>query len=82
VIAGFATFVVALALQFRASKYIPWVYWLAVAMVAVFGTMAADVLHIQSGVPYVASTILFAIALAVVFAVWYRSEGTLSIHCV
>ena len=82
VMGGFVTFVVALAIQFRASKYIPWVYWLAVAMVAVFGTMAADVLHIQFGVPYIASTILFAIALAVVFTAWYRSEGTLSIHSI
>ena len=57
-------------------------YWLAVAMVAVFGTMAADVLHIQFGVPYIASTVLFAVALAVVFGAWHRSEGTLSIHSI
>jgi uncharacterized membrane-anchored protein len=82
VIAGFVTFVAALAIQFATSAYIPWAYWLAVAMVAVFGTMAADVLHIQFGVPYVASTVLFAIALAVVFTAWYRSEGTLSIHSI
>lgn len=82
VIAGFVTFVAALAIQFATSRYIPWVYWLAVAMVAVFGTMAADVLHIQFGVPYIASTILFAAALVVVFSAWYRSEGTLSIHSI
>jgi len=58
------------------------VYWLAVAMVAVFGTMAADVLHIQFGVPYVVSTILFAAGLAVVFSAWYRAERTLSIHSI
>jgi len=82
VIGGFAVFVIALAIQFVVRTYIPWAYWLAVAMVAVFGTMAADVLHVEFGVPYLASTILFAIALIVVFATWYRSERTLSIHSI
>jgi uncharacterized membrane-anchored protein len=82
VIGGFLAFVVAMAIQFGVSRYIPWVYWLAVAMVAVFGTMAADVLHVEFRVPYIVSTILFAIALTVVFAWWQRSERTLSIHSI
>jgi uncharacterized membrane-anchored protein len=63
-------------------RYVAWIYWLAVAMVAVFGTMAADVLHIQFGVPYAVSTVFFAIVLAVVFIVWHNSEKTLSIHSI
>jgi uncharacterized membrane-anchored protein len=82
VIGGFLTFVVALVIQFGMRRYVPWAYWLAVTMVAVFGTMAADVLHIQFGVPYIASTILFAVALIVVFTAWQKSEGTLSIHSI
>ena len=82
VLAGFAGFVVAMVLQYRTDRYVPWVYWLAVLMVAVFGTMAADVLHVGFGVPYVASTILFAVALVVCFTAWRRSEGTLSIHSI
>jgi uncharacterized membrane-anchored protein len=82
VIGGFLAFVVALALQFRAARYVPWVYWLAVVMVAVFGTMAADVLHIQFGVPYILSTLVFAVTLAIVFTTWHRVEGTLSIHSI
>ena len=74
--------VIALALQFRAKKYVAWRYWLAVTMVAVFGTMAADVAHIVLGVPYAFSTAFFVIALAVVFAVWYAVERTLSIHSI
>jgi uncharacterized membrane-anchored protein len=73
---------IALVLQFSVRRYVPWVYWLAVAMVAVFGTMAADVLHIKFHVPYEASTVLFAVVLAVVFSVWYTSEKTLSIHSI
>lgn len=82
VIMGFIAFVIALAMQLKAKKYVPWIYWLAVTMVAVFGTMAADVLHIQLGVPYVASTILFAVVLSLIFVVWQASEKTLSIHSI
>ena len=72
----------ALGLQFSAPRYVPWVYWFAVVMVAVFGTMVADGLHVQLGVPYVVSTIAFTLALAVVFWAWYRTERTLSIHSI
>src|SRR5665213_909776 len=54
----------ALAAQLLTRSYHTWLYWLAVVMVSVFGTMAADVLHIVRGVPYVASTVFFALALA------------------
>lgn len=73
---------VALALQLLVRRYIAWVYWFAVVMVAVFGTMAADVLHVELRIPYVATTVLFAAALAAVFVLWYASERTLSIHTV
>ena len=57
-------------------------YWLAVLMVAIVGTMAADVLHKQFGVPYAISSVFFAAVLAVVFLAWHRTEGTLSIHSI
>lgn len=82
VVLGFIGFAIALALQLRSRRYVPWIYWLAVSMVAVFGTMAADVIHIRFGVPYVASAVAFAIVLTVVFAAWYRTEKTLSIHTI
>src|ERR1700677_2931876 len=53
--------VLALTLQFMANRYIPFVYWLAALMVAVFGTMAADILHIGLGIPYIVSTTFFAV---------------------
>lgn len=73
---------VALILQLLVRRYIPWIYWLAVVMVAVFGTMAADVLHVVLGIPYWVSTAFFACALVIVFVVWYVSERTLSIHTI
>jgi uncharacterized membrane-anchored protein len=82
VLLGFAAFLAALALQFSVRRYLAWTYWLAVAMVGVFGTMAADVLHVGFGVPYVASTIFYGVVLAAVFWLWQRTEQTLSIHSV
>jgi uncharacterized membrane-anchored protein len=82
VVIGFIAFCGALYAQFTKDRYVPWAYWLGVAMVGVFGTMAADVLHVGLGVPYIASTIFFAIVLALVFRTWYRTEGTLSIHSI
>jgi uncharacterized membrane-anchored protein len=72
----------ALLWQLRARRYVPWIYWLAVVMVAIFGTMAADVLHIELGIPYLVSTGFFAVSLAVIFGAWQASEGTLSIHSI
>ncbi|MBJ7004680.1 hypothetical protein ACFYMX_30040 [Streptomyces griseofuscus] len=79
---GGLAFVAALVLQFTVRRYVAWIYWTAIVMVSVFGTMAADVLHVGLGVPYTLSTPLFLIALAAVFALWYASERTLSIHTV
>jgi uncharacterized membrane-anchored protein len=79
---GGVCLVAALVIQLRARGYVPWIYWLAVVMVAITGTMAADVLHIQFGVPYAVSTPFFAAVLAVVFIAWHRTEGTLSIHSI
>ncbi len=79
---GGACFVVALILQLAVRRYVAWIYWLAVIMVAVFGTMCADVLHVQFGVPYQVSSAVFAVALAAIFIAWYASEKTLSIHTI
>ncbi|MDE3231627.1 MAG: hypothetical protein KGO05_17235 [Chloroflexota bacterium] len=79
---GAVGLIVALAIQFSVRRYIAWVYWLAVVMVAVFGTMAADVVHIVLHVPYLNSSVFFLCALAIIFALWYISERTLSIHSI
>lgn len=82
VILGCAGLVVALALQLLVRRYIAWIYWLAVVMVAVFGTMAADVLHVVLHIPYLDTSVFFSASLAAVFTVWYLSERTLSIHTI
>lgn len=74
--------IVALVFQYRAKEYRPAPYWFAVAMVSVFGTMAADVLHVQFLVPYSVSTAFFAVVLAAIFVSWRLTEKTLSIHSI
>ena len=79
---GFVAFVVALVLQFSKRRYLAWTYWFAVVMVGIFGTMAADVLHVGFGVSYLSSTVLCGIVLIAVYLVWRKCEGTLSIHSI
>jgi uncharacterized membrane-anchored protein len=75
-------FAVALAWQFFLRRYVAVAYWLAVVMVAVFGTMVADAAHIELGISYVLSTQICAAGLALVFVVWWLAEKTLSIHSI
>jgi uncharacterized membrane-anchored protein len=79
---GIGGIVVALRLQLRAREYRAPVYWFAVMMVAVFGTMAADGVHDGAGLPYSVTTPFYALIVAAIFFFWHRSEGTLSIHSI
>jgi uncharacterized membrane-anchored protein len=72
----------AIWLQMRQRSYRAPFYWFAVMMVAIFGTMAADGIHDGASIPYAVTTPLFALVTAAVFCLWYRSEGTLSIHSI
>ena len=77
-----AVLIACLIAQFRLRKYVPGVYWLAVVLISIFGTLITDNLVDNLGVPLETTTIAFTIALAVTFAVWYASERTLSIHTI
>ena len=79
---GAAGFAFTLWVQFRTRRYNPFAYWATVAMIAVFGTMAADTLHHQLGVSFGMSTLACTLAVAATFLAWYRVEHTLSIHSI
>lgn len=74
--------VVALIFQFRTKKYTPSIYWLAVVLISIVGTLITDNLTDHFEMSLVTATILFGTALAATFIGWYKSEGTLSIHSV
>jgi uncharacterized membrane-anchored protein len=72
----------ALVLQLRMRRYVPWIYWLTVVLVSVVGTQITDALTDRLGVSLYTSTAAFAVTLAATFAIWYRTERTLSIHTI
>ncbi|HEY2594321.1 MAG TPA: hypothetical protein VGK33_10510 [Chloroflexota bacterium] len=73
---------IGLAWQLTMRRYFAPAYWFAVVMVAVFGTMVADAIHIEFGIAYAISAFDCAVALAAIFASWYLVERTLSIHSI
>lgn len=75
-----AVLIVLLIIQFSQKRYVPVWYWLSVVLISIEGTVITDKLHDDFGVPLMTTTIIFSIALAVIFAIWYYKEGTLSIH--
>lgn len=74
--------VIILIFQFKSKKYVPGIYWLAVVLISVVGTLITDNLVDNMGVPLQTTTIIFAIALIMTFVVWYMNEKTLSIHSI
>src|SRR2546423_9892408 len=77
-----ALLVATLVFQFRVRRYVPGIYWLGIVLISVVGTQITDNLTDNLGVSLVTTTIVFSIALAVVFSIWYASERTLSIHTI
>jgi uncharacterized membrane-anchored protein len=77
-----ALLIVVLIAQFRLRRYVAGVYWLGIVLISVVGTQITDNLTDNLGVSLVITTIVFSAALAIVFAVWYASERTLSIHTI
>ncbi len=77
-----ALLVIVLAFQFAKKKYKPSVYWLAVVLLSIVGTLITDNLTDHLGVPLQTTTLIFSIALAVIFAAWYAVERSLSVHSI
>jgi uncharacterized membrane-anchored protein len=77
-----ALLIAALVGQFRKDRYVPWIYWVAVVLISVVGTLITDNITDHWGVPLQLTTTIFAIALAITFALWFGVEKTLSIHTI
>jgi uncharacterized membrane-anchored protein len=77
-----ALLVALLVAQFRARRYLPPIYWAVVVVISVFGTLITDNLTDRYSVPLTTTTPIFAVVLALVFAVWWGFERTLSIHSI
>ena len=79
---GLLFLIIALVLQLKVRRHLPYVYWFAALMVSIFGTMFADVLHVGLGIPYLVSTITYVVVLALAFVIWWRVEKTLAVHSI
>jgi uncharacterized membrane-anchored protein len=77
-----AALIAILVAQFRTRKYIPGVYWLAVVLISIVGTLITDNLVDNAGVELQTTTYVFSAILALVFAVWWAVERTLSVHTI
>lgn len=77
-----ALLIVVLIFQFRKNKYNLSIYWLAVVLLSIVGTLITDNLTDNLGISLVTTTIIFSIALAITFLAWYLKEKTLSIHSI
>jgi uncharacterized membrane-anchored protein len=72
--------IIALFFQFKSKKYVPTIYWIAVVLISVVGTLITDNLTDNLGIPLLYTTVIFSIILSVVFILWYAKEKTLSVH--
>ena len=77
-----ALLVILLTVQFRKRRYVPPVYWAVVVVISVFGTLITDNLSDHYNVALTTTTPIFSVVLAIVFAVWWGFERTLSIHTI
>jgi len=75
-------FVIGLAMQFGTRRYRAFSYWFLAYAIAIFGTGVSDFLHLDVGIPYAGTTILWAVVLSAIFWLWHHIEGTLSIHSI
>jgi uncharacterized membrane-anchored protein len=75
-------FVAGLVVQFGTRRYRAFAYWFLAYAIAIFGTGVSDFLHLDVGIPYAGTTLLWAAVLAAIFWVWHSKEGTLSIHSI
>jgi uncharacterized membrane-anchored protein len=77
-----ALFVIGLLLQFGTRRYRAVAYWFFAYAIAISGTGVSDFLHLDVGIPYGGTTLLWSAILVAIFLVWHHSEGTLSIHSI
>jgi uncharacterized membrane-anchored protein len=75
-------FIAGLVVQFGTRRYRAFAYWFLAYAIAIFGTGVSDFLHLDVGIPYAGTTLLWAAVLAAIFWVWHSKEGTLSIHSI
>lgn len=85
-LAGTALFLGALVAlviaQIVARRFHPALYWATIVASTTFGTAMADFVDRSLGIGYTGGSTLLVACLAAVLALWWRSEGTISVATV
>ena len=68
--------------QILAKKFHPALYWATIVASTTFGTTMADFADRSLGIGYTGGSTLLLACLAVVLALWYWSQGTISVNTV
>jgi uncharacterized membrane-anchored protein len=75
-------FVTLVVVQIAAKKFHPFVYWATIVASTMLGTTLADFADRSLGIGYAGGTTVLLICVLAVLALWYRSEGTVSVDTV
>ena len=85
-LAGTAIFLVLLIAlviaQIASRKFQPFLYWATIVASTTFGTTMADFATRSLGIGYTGGSLLLLTCLVIVLALWYWSEGTISVNTV
>jgi len=68
--------------QIFARKFYPWLYWATIVASTTFGTTMADFADRSLGIGYTGGATLLLACLLAALALWYWSEGTISVDTV
>src|SRR5882762_8956040 len=68
--------IITLIFQFALKRYVAGIYWLAVVLISIVGTLITDNLTDNFGVSLETTAIVFGVVLAAIFAAWYACEKT------
>jgi repeat uncharacterized protein DUF347 len=75
-----ALLIVLVAAQIAAKRFRPFLYWATIAASTTFGTAMADFADRSLGIGYTGGSLLLFACLMSVLALWYWSEGTISVN--
>jgi uncharacterized membrane-anchored protein len=68
--------------QVLAKRFHPFPYWATIVASTTFGTTMADFADRSLGIGYTGGSTLLLFCLIAVLALWYRSQGTISVNTV
>jgi uncharacterized membrane-anchored protein len=78
----FSVLIVLVIIQIAAKKFHPFLYWATIVASTTFGTALADFATRSLGIGYTGGSLLLFGCVMLVLALWYWSEGTISVNTV